>query len=258
MFNSNNTYLYIKRFFDIFISVFILIIFFPIIALGIFSVWVVDGGSPIYNAPRIGINGKKFTMYKIRTMVLNAEKSQIDTTSKDDSRILPVGFILRRFKIDELLQAINVLKGDMSLVGPRPNVDREVSIYTKVERNLLSVKPGITDFSSIVFSDLGDIMSKYEDTNVAYNQLIRPWKSRLSLVYIEHRTLVLDIKILVCTAISIFSHSMARVLVQNILIGLGCDKKIITVAGREEVLKPYPPPGSKKIVTHRKDQHSNF
>mgnify|MGYP004005351073 FL=1 len=206
MFNSNNTYLYIKRFFDIFISVFILIIFFPIIALGIFSVWVVDGGSPIYNAPRIGINGKKFTMYKIRTMVLNAEKSQIDTTSKDDSRILPVGFILRRFKIDELLQAINVLKGDMSLVGPRPNVDREVSIYTKVERNLLSVKPGITDFSSIVFSDLGDIMSKYEDTNVAYNQLIRPWKSRLSLVYIEHRTLVLDIKILVCTAISIFSQ----------------------------------------------------
>jgi lipopolysaccharide/colanic/teichoic acid biosynthesis glycosyltransferase len=185
-------------------------------------------------------------------MKLNAEKSQVDTTSNDDSRILSFGLILRRFKVDELLQAVNVLKGDMSLVGPRPNVDREVSIYTKVERHLLSVKPGITDFSSIVFSDLGVIMSEHKDANLAYNQLIRPWKSRLSLVYIEHRTMVLDIKILACTVVSIFSHSMARSLVQKVLIGLGCDKKIISVVERKEVLKPFPPPGSNKIVTNRK------
>jgi lipopolysaccharide/colanic/teichoic acid biosynthesis glycosyltransferase len=252
MFSLNGAYVYLKRIFDIVASIFILMVSFPVISLGMFCVWFVDGGSPVYSASRIGISGKKFTMYKIRTMVLNAEKSHVDTTSKDDIRILPVGYVLRRFKIDELPQAFNVLKGDMSMVGPRPNVNREVSIYTKVEMGLLSVRPGITDFSSIVFSDLGEIMSKYEDANIAYNQLIRPWKSRLSLFYIEHRSFVLDIKILACTAISVVSHTIARNLVKGILIGLGCDEKIISVVDRKEELTPHAPPGSKKIVTDRR------
>ena len=126
-------------------------------------------------------------MVKIRSMIINADKTGVDSTSSDDMRITSVGKVIRKLKLDELSQLWNVLIGDMSLVGPRPNVKSETDLYTKIEKNLLNVKPGITDFSSIVFSDEGDILSGSDDPDLLYNQLIRPWKSRLSLFYIEKR-----------------------------------------------------------------------
>jgi lipopolysaccharide/colanic/teichoic acid biosynthesis glycosyltransferase len=108
-------------------------------------------------------------------------------------RITPVGQFIRGYKLDELTQLWNVLKGEMSLVGPRPNVKRETDLYTKVEKDLLTVKPGITDFASIVFSDEGEILSGQSDPDVSYNQLIRPGKSRLGLFYIKVRSIKTDI-----------------------------------------------------------------
>jgi lipopolysaccharide/colanic/teichoic acid biosynthesis glycosyltransferase len=106
----------------------------------------------------------------------------VDSTSSSDNRITPIGKIVRKFKLDELPQLFHVLTGKMSLVGPRPNVWNDVKIYTKEEKELLSIKPGITDFSSIIFSDEGDILSNYKNPDLKYNQLIRPWKSRLGTI----------------------------------------------------------------------------
>ena len=141
-----------------------------------------DKESPFYMAPRVGRNNTIFKMAKLRSMVSNADKSGVDSTSANDSRITPIGHKIRKYKLDELTQLWNVFIGDMSLVGPRPNVQRDVDLYTKDEKNLLNVRPGITDFSSIVFSDEGDILKDKKDPDLSYNQLIRPWKSRLGLI----------------------------------------------------------------------------
>ena len=111
-------------------------------------------------------------------MIINADSSGVDSTSATDSRITSIGHVIRRFKLDELTQLWNVFLGDMSLVGPRPNVRKETDLYTIPEKLLLTVRPGITDISSIIFSDEGDILANKKDPDLAYNQLIRPWKSR--------------------------------------------------------------------------------
>ena len=112
------------------------------------------------------------------------------------------------------------LLGDMSIVGPRPNVKKETDLYTKVEENLLSVKPGITDISSIVFSDEGDILANKLDPDIAYNQLIRPWKSRLGLIYIKNQSFILDLQLILLTIIAIFSRKLALLNIVKILIKL--------------------------------------
>jgi lipopolysaccharide/colanic/teichoic acid biosynthesis glycosyltransferase len=144
-----------------------------------------------------------------------------------------------------------VLVGDMSLVGPRPNVEREVAIYTKEERRLLEVRPGITDLASIVFSDEGEILADAGDADIKYNQVIRPWKSRLGLLYVEKRSLTLDFVIIGFTVIAILSRSVALSGVQKILEWLRADAQLRRVALRQEALQPYPPPGSDQIVTNR-------
>ena len=176
----------IKRLVDILASFFGLLIASPILLLVMFLVWKEDRKSPFYIAPRSGRNGTTFKMVKLRSMVVNADKSGVDSTSGNDMRITPIGHKIRRYKLDELVQLWNVLIGDMSLVGPRPNVKNETDLYTIVERDLLLVRPGITDFSSIVFSDEGEILEGKDNPDLAYNQLIRPWKSRLGLVYIKN------------------------------------------------------------------------
>ena len=156
-------------------------------------------------------------MVKLRTMVVNADNTGVDSTASDDARITPVGQIIRRYKMDELTQLWNVLIGQMSLVGPRPQVKRDVDIYTDIEKNLLSIRPGITDFSSIVFADESDILTGMEDPDLAYNQLIRPWKSRLGLIYAEQRTLWIDIKLIVATVMSVIARNKALKTVHNVL-----------------------------------------
>ena len=109
-------------------------------------------------------------------MKINADKSGVDSTSNKDPRITGIGRFIRKYKIDELSQLFNVFLGSMSLVGPRPNVKRDTDLYTSLEKDLFLAKPGITDFSSIVFADEGDILEGHLDPDLAYNQLIRPWK----------------------------------------------------------------------------------
>ena len=190
-------------------------------------------------------------MVKLRSMIIGADKSGVDSTSTSDSRITPVGHMIRRYKLDEFTQLWNVLIGDMSLVGPRPNVERDVGLYTSVERDLLLIKPGITDFSSIVFSDEGEILKGSNDPDLEYNQLIRPWKSRLGLLYVKHSNLVLDVHLIFLTIVAIFSREKALQKISIVLKRYNAPEDVIHVASRIVPLAPHPPPGSDQVVTSR-------
>ena len=243
---------FIKRLMDIFFSVFSLLIFsLPLITV-ICLIWSHDFKSPFYISTRIGKDGNSFKIIKLRSMVINADSKGIDSTSINDSRITPIGHFIRKYKLDEITQLWNVLKGDMSLVGPRPNVKAETDIYTTIERQLLSVKPGVTDFASIVFSDEGEILADKANPDIAYNQLIRPGKSALGLFYIRNKRIYLDIIILVLTILSIFSRSTALKVIAYVLKKLKAPSDLIATAKRDKKLFPKPPPGSDKIVKSRK------
>lgn len=237
-----------KRLFDIVFSFVGLLVMAPVILLFILLIWLQDFSSPFYLAPRVGRNGQLFRMVKLRSMVPGADKGGVNSTSTDDNRITWVGHIIRRYKLDEFSQLWNVLIGQMSIVGPRPQVQRDVNLYTEEERDLLDVRPGITDLSSIVFSDEGDILEGSEDPDLRYNQVIRPWKSRLGLFYIQKQTFFLDIFIILLTVIAIASKSLALRGVQRILKKWDADAKLIKVARRDETLYPYPPPGSNEVA----------
>ena len=241
----------IKRSTDISISIFILILTSPILFIFSFLIWLGDRSNPIYVAKRIGKDGKEFNFYKLRSMVINADVTGVDSTSASDIRITSIGKLIRKFKIDELPQLWHVVIGKMSLVGPRPNVWNDVKIYTEEEKKLLSVKPGITDFSSIIFSDEGEILSKFEDPDLKYNQLIRPWKSRLGLFYIKKRSFILDTLLISVTLIAIFKKEIANNCIVKILEYYNADVDLIRICKRDKELEPYPPPGSKEIVKER-------
>jgi len=238
----------IKRIFDILLSLGGLLFFSPILIIFLISVWRYDKKLPLYISPRIGKNIKIFNLIKIRTMTVDADKKGISSTSEDDTRIIPIGQKIRKYKIDELTQLFNVLIGNMSLVGPRPNVKSEVDLYTEIEKELLSVKPGITDFSSIVFSDEGKILENKENPDLSYNQLIRPWKSRLGLIYIKHKSILLDLELIMFTVVALVSKPLALKWVVKKLEKFNVDQKIVEVAKRDKELYPFPPPGSDKIV----------
>lgn len=240
-----------KRFLDILVSSLGLIGTSPILLPVIFLVWKEDKKSPFYIAPRAGRDRSTFKMVKLRSMIVGADKSGVDSTSGNDMRITPIGHKIRKYKLDELVQLWNVLIGDMSLVGPRPNVTAETDLYTNTEKQLLSVRPGITDFASIVFSDEGEILKGEADPDLAYNQLIRPWKSRLGLIYIENQSFVLDIKIIFYTVIAIISKAKALTWVAMTLDNLCVDSAIVDVSKRQKSLRPFPPPGSDQIVVER-------
>ena len=240
-----------KRFTDLIISLFGLILLSPIILPVLLIVWLQDFHNPFYVAPRVGKNEKIFKMIKLRSMKINADKSGVDSTSSNDSRITSVGRFIRKIKLDEISQLINVLLGDMSLVGPRPNVKRETDLYTFEEKKLLSVKPGITDFSSIVFSDEGDILKDSNDPDLDYNQLIRPWKSRLGIFYINNKSLRLDFILIFLTVIAILNRDSALKKIHNLLMRLNADEVLLKIAKRKTDLVPAPPPGSDKIVESR-------
>ncbi len=241
----------LKRIFDIILAIVGLLLTSPITLPVILLVWWQDKSSPFYIAPRVGKKGELFKMIKLRSMIKNADKTGVDSTPVDDHRITPVGHFIRRYKLDELSQLLNVLIGDMTIVGPRPNVKRETDLYTSEEIRLLDMKPGITDLSSIVFSDEGDILKEYADPDIAYNQLIRPGKSMLGLFYIEHSSLLLDIKLCFLTLMSIVSRPQALLFIERILLDLDAPASLVDIAKREKPLSVMPPPGSDNIVTHR-------
>jgi lipopolysaccharide/colanic/teichoic acid biosynthesis glycosyltransferase len=241
----------VKRRFDILVSFFGLLFSSPILLPTVIAIWLQDYHSPFYIAPRVGKNEELFNMIKLRSMIAGADKSGVDSTSATDNRITAVGRFIRAYKLDELSQLINVLMGDMSLVGPRPNVQRETDLYTVEEKKLLIIRPGITDIASIVFSDENEILTNSQDPDIDYNQLIRPWKSRLGIFYIEHQTFWLDIQLIFLTALAIFSRERALSGIQKILANLNADEQLMMIARRKDKLEPYPPPGASEVVTSR-------
>ena len=228
-----------------------LIVASPVLVPATIAIWLQDCHSPLYIAPRVGRDGRIFRMVKLRSMVVNADKSGVDSTGAQDRRITAIGRFVRRGKLDELTQLWNVLIGDMSLVGPRPNVKRETDLYTAVERKLLTVQPGITDLASIVFADEGEILADKPDPDIAYNQLIRPWKSRLGLFYIERRSLLLDAGLCALTLVAIVKRPAALAGVAWTLKKLGADADLVEIAYRRKDLQPCPPPGASEIVFSR-------
>lgn len=240
-----------KRLLDIFVSVLGLACALPLLLPMAILVYRQDGHSPFYIAPRMGKGGIPFKMVKLRSMVIHADRSGVDSTAGGDPRITPVGHFIRRYKLDELTQLWNVVLGDMSLVGPRPNVKRETDLYTAEEKQLLAVRPGITDIASIVFADEGEILKNKDDPDLAYNQLIRPWKSRLGILYVQKRSLGLDIRLLWLTALTLISRERALTGVVKLLKVLDADNLLIRMSARQEPLLAYPPPGADAVVSSR-------
>lgn len=192
-----------KRTFDIFFSVLGLLLFSPILGLVAFLIKREDGGPVFYRGARTGKGGGTLRIFKFRTMVINADKIGGSSTADDDPRITRTGRWIRRYKLDELPQFINVLCGDMSLVGPRPEVSRYTDLYTEEEKEILTVRPGITDWASLWNSDEGAILVGSQDPEKDYLEKIRPEKIRLQLEYVRKRSFWTDMKILFQTFLTI-------------------------------------------------------
>jgi len=221
-----------KRVFDVVASFLGLCIAIPVLLLPMFLIWWHDGHTPLYVAPRVGRRGHDFFLFKLRSMVVQPRTSRVVSTKADDPRITPTGRFVRRFKLDELPQLWNVLKGDMSFVGPRPNVRQETELYTRFERQLLDIRPGITDFSSIIFSDLGDILKGKTDPNEEYRLRVRPMKSQLGVFYLDHRTFWVDLQILYWTVVLLFFQRAAYNGIARMLTRLGADQELVSSAMR--------------------------
>lgn len=231
-----------KRLFDIVASAAGLLVLSPVLAVVLFLVWRQDRHSPLYLGRRAARGGRSFRMIKIRSMTVDADKSGVESTGAADNRITPLGHFIRRWKLDETTQLWNVLVGEMSLVGPRPNTLREVGKYTAAEQRLLRVRPGITDIASIVFSDEGDIIKDAADPDDAYDKLIRPWKSRLGIIYAENSNVLLDIQLIWLTILAILDKPKALAGVQTMLGKLGADPAVIAVSRRDAPLVPAKAP----------------
>jgi lipopolysaccharide/colanic/teichoic acid biosynthesis glycosyltransferase len=188
-----------KRVLDIILSLSGLILFSPIIIMVVLFIKFEDSGPVFYRAKRVGLSGNLFTMFKFRTMVVDAEKSGPSSTSSDDIRITKTGRFLRKFKIDEIPQLLNVLFGNMSIVGPRPEIKVFTDLFTEEEKAILSVKPGITDWASIWNSDEGMILKGAADPDKTYLEVIRPEKIRLQLHYVKNHNFLIDLEIIFLT-----------------------------------------------------------
>ena len=160
-------------------------------------------GGSFYFQKRVGQNNKDFVLIKFRTMEIDSDKKGLITIGNNDARITKIGYYLRKYKIDELPQLINVFWGEMSLVGPRPEVRKYVNLYTIEQKKVLSVQPGITDFASIKFRNENEILAKSANPNKCYVEDIMPEKLKLNIIYIEKMSLVTDFKIIIFTIISV-------------------------------------------------------
>ena len=234
----------LKRLLDIVLSLVGLAVGSLVLVPTMFLVWLQDRHSPFYIANRVARGGGLFRMVKMRSMRILADTTGVMSTPGDDPRITGVGRFIRKAKLDEVTQLWNVLLGDMSLVGPRPQVEAGTALYTSVERDMLSVRPGLTDMASIVFADEGDILHGAADPDGRYNEIIRPWKSRLALLYVHNRTgISLDIRLIMLTIKSAIDRQAALDGVARIVAELGGDATLQAIAARRVPLTPTLPPG---------------
>ncbi len=193
----------IKRICDIYIALIGLILFSPLYLVTCLLVKQEDRGPILYPGLRVGKRGKTFRMLKFRTMVINADKIGGSSTPEDDLRITRIGKYLRKYKLDELPQLVNVLKGEMSIVGPRPEVPYYVDMYSEKEKAILSVRPGITDWASLWNSDEGKLLAGSSNPEKAYMENIRPTKIKLQLKYVNERSFFTDLSIICQTILKI-------------------------------------------------------
>jgi lipopolysaccharide/colanic/teichoic acid biosynthesis glycosyltransferase len=194
-----------KRFIDLFFSFFGLLLLLPLfIIIGLLIV-IDSRGSIFYKQLRVGKDNIDFFLFKFRTMQVNSDKKGLLTIGGRDNRITHVGYYLRNYKIDELPQLINVLIGNMSLVGPRPEVRKYVELYTKDQKQVLTVKPGITDYASIEFSKENELLGNAGNPEQFYIEEIMPKKLKLNLKYIANKNVITDFKIIIKTLVKICS-----------------------------------------------------
>ena len=194
-----------KRLFDIFFSLFGLLILFPFLLIISLLILIDSKGGVFYLQTRVGKDGIDFKLFKFRTMQTNSDKKGLLTVGSKDSRITKIGYYLRKYKIDELPQLINVFSGTMSFVGPRPEVRKYVSLYNKEQQQILSVQPGITDYASLEYFNENDLLAKSENPEKTYIEEIMPAKITLNKKYIANPGLNTDISIILKTIKKIFS-----------------------------------------------------
>jgi len=195
----------LKRLFDIVFSLFGLILVCPLLLVIAVLIKLESPGQAFYRGERVAKNGKPFKIFKFRTMVLNAEKLGGPSTAGDDPRLLKIGLFLKKYQLDELPQLINVLKGEMSLVGPRPEVKMYVDMMTDEEKRvILSVKPGMTDLASLWNFHESEILKGSKNPEKTYQEKIRPEKIRLQIEYVKNRSFLLDLKIIIKTILKVF------------------------------------------------------
>jgi lipopolysaccharide/colanic/teichoic acid biosynthesis glycosyltransferase len=193
-----------KRVFDFIFSLAALILLLPVFIIVSIMVASDSKGGVFYLQERVGKDGKLFKLFKFRTMYVNSDRTTLITIGNRDPRITPVGFFLRKYKIDEFPQLINVIKGEMSLVGPRPEVKKFVDLYTRTQLQVLSVRPGISDFASIKFRNENALLEGRENPVEFYIKEIMPAKLELNLQYVQRRTFWMDLKVIALTIFSIF------------------------------------------------------
>jgi len=196
----------VTRFFDIVLSITGLIVLAPVLLVLSLLVRFSSKGAVLYVQERTGRHGIPFRLYKFRSMRIGSDKKGLLTVGGRDPRITSVGYVLRKFKLDELPQLWNVLRGDMSLVGPRPEVEKYTRLYTTAQRRVLSIRPGITDPASIYYKNENEVLAQTTDPEHTYVNEIMPHKIALSMVYVEQPTLSAYFKYIFLTLFSIFKR----------------------------------------------------
>ena len=192
----------LKRLFDIIFCLIAFPIMLPLFAVIGLVIKLDSPGSVFYRGQRTGLNGKPFRIFKFRTMIADAERKGGPSTALNDHRLTNSGRFLRKYKIDELPQFINVLKGEMSIVGPRPQVERYTKLYDEEEQTILSLRPGLTDFASIKFVNLDQILGD-ESVDEKYLKEIEPIKNKLRIKYVKDHSFWVDLKIIFMTLVQL-------------------------------------------------------
>lgn len=193
----------LKRIFDIFFALFALLLFLPFGLILALIISLESRGGVFYKQERIGQFGKPFKLLKFRSMKTGSDKKGLLTVGMNDSRITKSGHFIRKFKLDEMPQFINVLKGDMSIVGPRPEVKKYVDLYTEEQKSILNVKPGITDYASLEYFKENEILGRADDPEKTYISEILPNKLTINERYLKNPSILVDIKIIIRTFLKI-------------------------------------------------------
>ncbi len=193
-----------KRLFDIVSSLFALIVLSPLMLLISILILLTSRGGVFYLQKRVGLHGKIFSLIKFRTMQTGSDKKGLLTVGMKDGRITSIGYYLRKYKLDELPQLINILRGEMSVVGPRPEVKKYVDLYNTEQQRVLSVRPGLTDLASLLYVDENKILEQYADAEKAYIEIVMPHKLSLNLEYIRKQSFWFDLQLIIKTIVKIF------------------------------------------------------